>query len=594
MLSRSLLAYSDPIRQSRGHPGSSRFCRLYPGPSLCGSAEETRETFPTFPVVLSARAADPTPLRDPERGEPTLVEHSRPSVKNNRTTLRGGFRPGGLSSPEGASSLRVGDSSGSETGAEPELSNDRTLSVDQQPVGRVLIVDDEDGIRTQLRWGLGDQFQVLVVATADEARQAVQKERFDAVTLDLGLPPDPNGPSEGLRLLEEFLAHDPAMKVIVLTGNADRENAIRAVQSGAYDYYLKPVDLAEVSAILQRACRLSRLDREALGVPSSLLSAPSSDEIIGESAVMRRIFDTIRQVARTDVTVLISGESGTGKELVARAIHSNSPRRNRPFVAINCGAIPENLVESELFGHEKGSFTGAHTQRKGRLEAADGGTVFLDEVAELSGPIQVKLLRILQERQLERVGGRELIPLDVRILAATNRDIKRATHEGRFREDLYYRLAVVNIEIPPLRERIEDMHVLATTFLERFSPEYKVRVRKFSPDALAAMHSYPWPGNVRELETRIRRAVLMAEGRNIAATDLELVGEVGHQPTQSLKAARNEVERRILVKALQRHQGNISRAAKAVQLSRPDFHELLAKHGIRAEEFKVRREQQAH
>jgi two-component system NtrC family response regulator len=457
-------------------------------------------------------------------------------------------------------------------------------------LGRVLIVEDEDGIRTQLRWALGDQFQVAVVATAEEARKAVQLERFDAVTLDLGLPPDPTGPSEGLRLLEEFLAHDPAMKVIVLTGNADRGNAIRAVQSGAYDYILKPMDLAEVGAILQRACRLSRLDREALGVPASSLSAPSSGEIIGESPVMRRIFDTIRRVARTDVTVLISGESGTGKELVARSIHANSPRRKKPFIAINCGAIPENLVESELFGHEKGSFTGAHAQRKGRLELADGGTVFLDEVAELSGPIQVKLLRILQERQLERVGGRELLPLDVRILAATNRDIKRATHEGRFREDLYYRLAVVNIAIPPLRERIEDMHALATTFLERFSAEYKVRVRQFSQDALAAMHAYPWPGNVRELENRIKRAVIMAQGRNIAAADLELTGELPLEPALSLKAARTAVEKKILVDALQRYRGNISRAAKAVQLSRPAFHELLAKHSIRADEFK----RQAH
>jgi two-component system NtrC family response regulator len=433
---------------------------------------------------------------------------------------------------------------------------------------------------------LNGRFEVSTAANVEDARQAVQKERFDAVTLDLGLPPDPNGPSEGLRLLEEFLTHDPAMKVVVLTGNSDHENAIRAVQLGAYDYYLKPVDLSELSSILQRACRLSRLDREALGIPSSSLSAPSSGEIIGESAVMRRIFDTIRRVARTDVTVLISGESGTGKELVARAIHANSPRRNRPFVAINCGAIPENLVESELFGHEKGSFTGAHAQRKGRLETADGGTVFLDEVAELSGPIQVKLLRILQDRQLERVGGRELIPLDVRILAATNRDIKRATQEGRFREDLYYRLAVVNIAIPPLRERIEDMHVLARTFLERFSTEYKVRARKFAQDALAAMHAYPWPGNVRELENRIRRAVIMAQGRNIAAADLELTGEFAQEPALSLKAARNAVEKRILVEALQRHQGNISRAAKAVRLSRPAFHELLAKHSIRADEFK--------
>jgi len=491
---------------------------------------------------MNSRTAEPS----------NAVEHSRASVTNNRTTE--------------PSTHRTPDST--------------------PPIGRVLIIDDEDGIRTQLRWGLGDRFEVVVAATTEEARQAVQKERFDAVTLDLGLPPDPTGPTEGLRLLEEFLAHDPAMKVIVLTGNADRENAIRAVQLGAYDYYLKPVDLAEVTAILQRACRLSRLDRESLDAPAPTSLGPPTAEIVGEGPAMRRIFDTIRRVARTDVTVLVSGESGTGKELVARAIHANSPRRNRPFVAINCGAIPENLVESELFGHEKGSFTGAHAQRKGRLETADGGTVFLDEVAELTGPIQVKLLRILQDRQLERVGGRELIPLDVRILAATNRDIKRATQEGRFREDLYYRLAVVNIEIPPLRERVEDIHALAMRLLERFSTEYKVRVRKFSPDALAAMQGYSWPGNVREVENRIKRAVIMAEGRNITAADLELAGQAGQQPTVSLKAARNEVERRILVEALQRHQGNISRAAKAVQLSRPAFHELMAKHRIRAEEFK--------
>jgi two-component system NtrC family response regulator len=376
------------------------------------------------------------------------------------------------------------------------------------------------------------------------------------------------------------------MKAVVLTGNTDHENALRAVQLGAYDYYLKPVDLSELGTILQRACRLSRLDREAFGVGASTLPATPSAEIIGDSGAMQRIFDTIRRVARTDVTVLISGESGTGKELVARAIHANSPRRKRPFVAINCGAIPENLVESELFGHEKGAFTGAHTQRKGRLELADGGTVFLDEVAELSAPIQVKLLRVLQDRLLERVGGRELIPLDVRILAATNRDIKRATQEGKFREDLYYRLAVVNIGIPPLRERLEDMRALAIRFLERFSAEYRVRVRRFSADALAALHAYQWPGNVRELENRIKRAVIMAEGRMITAEDLELTKDLAQQPTQSIKAARHEVERRVMITALQRYRGNISRAAKAVQISRPAFHELLVKHRIRADDFK--------
>jgi two-component system NtrC family response regulator len=384
------------------------------------------------------------------------------------------------------------------------------------------------------------------------------------------------------------LAHDPAMKVVVLTGNTDHENAIRAVRLGAYDYYLKPVNVAELGVILQRACHLSRLDREAFRGEISGPAFPPIPEIIGDSLPMQRIFDTIRRVARTDVTVLISGESGTGKELVARAIHAKSPRRNRPFIAINCGALPENLVESELFGHEKGSFTGAHVQRKGRLETADGGTVFLDEIAELSAPVQVKLLRVLQERQLERVGGRELIPLDVRILAATNQDITRAMLEGKFREDLYYRLVVVSIEIPPLRDRLEDMRALATRFLERFSTEYKVRIRRFSADGLTAMSAYPWPGNVRELENRIKRAVLMAEGRRITAADLELAQAGAQQPATSLKAARNEAERRVLVEALQRHGGNISQAAKAAQISRPAFHELLSKHGIRADEFRSR------
>lgn len=471
-----------------------------------------------------------------------------------------------------------------------ELSNHRTSPVDQPSLGRILVIDDEEGVRTQLRWGLSDRFEVSVAEGSEDARKALQQGLFDAVTLDLGLPPDPDGPTEGLRLLEEFLAHDPAIKVVVLTGNTDHENAIRAVQLGAYDYYLKPVDVKELGLILQRACRLSRLDREAFGAEGAGTLTSPTPEIVGESPAMHRIFDTVRRVARTDVTVLISGESGTGKELVARAIHAKSPRRQRPFVAINCGAIPENLVESELFGHEKGSFTGAHAQRKGRLEIADGGTVFLDEIGELSASAQVKLLRVLQERQLERVGGRELIPLDVRILAATNQDIKRAMAEGKFREDLYYRLVVVSIEIPPLRERLEDLRALATRFLERFSAEYKVRTRRFSADALTAMSTYPWPGNVRELENKIKRAVIITEGRRITARDLELTEEAVQTPGVSLKEARSAAERRVLAGALQRYQGNISRAAKAVQISRPAFHELLAKHGIRADEFKSRTE----
>jgi two-component system NtrC family response regulator len=454
-------------------------------------------------------------------------------------------------------------------------------------LGRVLVVEDQEGLRTQLRWGLAEQFDVVMAEAASQAAQALQTQVFDAVTLDLGLPPDPDGPTEGLRFLEDCLAHDPAMKVVVLTGQSDQENALRAVQLGAFDYYLKPVKLDELRVILERACNLARLDREAFKEDTRAQSPPASDEIPGDGPAMRRIFETIRRTARTDVTVLISGESGTGKELVARAIHAKSPRRSRPFVAINCGAIPENLVESELFGHEKGSFTGAHTQRKGRLEMADGGTVFLDEVAELPAPAQVKLLRVLQERQLERVGGRELIPLDVRVLAATNRDITKETAEGRFREDLYYRLVVVTIQTPPLRERLEDLPLLATRFLERFSTEYKIRKKNFSPESLAAMRTYSWPGNVRELENKIKRAVIMAAGRRITPADLDLPDDTGKVAIPSLKAARHDAERRLLVEALQRHRGNISRAAEAIKISRPAFHELLARHDIRAEEYKT-------
>jgi two-component system NtrC family response regulator len=402
--------------------------------------------------------------------------------------------------------------------------------------------------------------------------------------LDLGLPPDPDGPTEGLRLLEEFLTHNPAMKVVVLTGNTDHENAVRSVQLGAYDYYLKPIVLADLRLILQRACQLSRLDRETFRLQAPRQATTPDMDIVGTSNAMARVFDIIRRVARTDVTVLISGESGTGKELVARAIHTKSPRRQRPFVAINCAAIPENLVESELFGHEKGAFTGAQSQRKGRLELAEGGTVFLDEIAELPPHIQVKILRVLQERQCERVGGRELIPLDNRILAATNRDITRTTQEGKFREDLYYRLAVVRIDLPPLRARPDDLNALAMHFLERFSTEYKVPTRPFSADALKAIHGHPWPGNVRELENRIKRALIMAEGRRITAADLELAPTM---PAASLKGSIEEAERGAVVEALKRCQGNISQTARALRTSRPTLYFLLTKHSLRPRDFKT-------
>jgi two-component system NtrC family response regulator len=452
------------------------------------------------------------------------------------------------------------------------------------PRAKILVVDDEEGIRTQLRWGLGEAFDVACAGDPAGALQAIEDAVFDGVTLDLGLPPDSEGATEGLRLLEAFLAKDPALKIVVLTGNADHQNALRAVQLGAYDYYQKPLNIEELRLILERACRLSRLDRETIGLRTP--DAERLDEaIVCESPAMRKVMEVVRRTARTDVTVLISGESGTGKELVARAIHAQSPRHARPFVAINCSAIPETLIEGELFGHEKGAFTGAHTQRRGRLEMADGGTVFLDEIGDLTPAAQVKLLRVLQERKFERVGGREVIDLDVRVLAATNRDIRDAMLEGSFREDLYYRLAVVSLTIAPLRERPEDLRALAQVFLQRFSKEFQLQVRAFSKDAMDAMETYAWPGNVRELENRIKRAAIMADGRRITPADMDLSGSPG-LGLVSLKEARSEAERRVLLEALQRTRGNISRAAKLVELSRPAFHELLIKHGVKIEGFK--------
>ncbi len=451
----------------------------------------------------------------------------------------------------------------------------------QSKQGRILVVEDQEGIRTQLRWGLADRFEVSLAGTPDEARQALCQGPFDAMTLDLGLPPDPDGPSEGLKLLEGCLATDPAMKVVVLTGNTDHENAVRAVQLGAYDYYLKPVNVGELARILERACRLSRLDREALGSRPAVGSGLSMAEIIGEHPTMRRIFETIRRVSRTDVAVLATGESGTGKELVARAIHASSPRHQRPFVAINCGAIPENLVESELFGHEKGSFTGAHVQRVGRLELADGGTVFLDEITEMPLASQVKLLRFLQEREIERVGGREHIPVDARVIAACNVEPRAAMEEGKLREDLFYRLSVVTIALPPLHERGEDVIHLANAFLSRFAQEHGMGPKRFSQDALKAMASYHWPGNVRELENRVRRAVIMTPTRSIGPGDLDLKLSPTHG--KPLRVERERVEQEMILEALKRAKGNVSQAARQMGISRPALYDLLRKHRIELE-----------
>jgi two-component system, NtrC family, response regulator len=448
----------------------------------------------------------------------------------------------------------------------------------------LLIVDDDEAIRTQLKYSLRDDFTLLFAEDRSGALALVRSEHPDLVSLDLGLPPHSDAAEEGLKALDEIMMATPDTKVVVLTGNSDRENAIRALQLGAFDYHLKPIRLNELKIVLQRAAYLKKLDAESEKSLRSSESTTHFAEILGNTPAMREIFATLRRVAKTDSTVLIQGESGTGKELVARAIHSNSGRRDRALVAINCGAIPENLLESELFGHEKGAYTGAHVQRKGKLELADGGTLFLDEIGEMSGSLQVKLLRFLQEREIERVGGREVRHVDARVIAATNKDLKAELQAGRFREDLYYRISVVNLELPPLRERGEDIVIMANAFLRRNCKEQRRKLR-FAVAAIEAMTRYSWPGNIRELENAVARATIMAKTKLVEARDLGI--EIAESPDPaSLKSARDRVEREALLEALAKTRGNISRTAELLGVSRPTCYVLLGKHQVRARPFR--------
>jgi two-component system, NtrC family, response regulator len=450
---------------------------------------------------------------------------------------------------------------------------------------KLLIVDDDESIRTQLKYAMRDDFTLFFAEDGKTALAALDEEHPLLVSLDLGLPPVADGADEGLKTLDEIIKLAPATKVVVVTGNGDRENAIRAIQLGAFDYLSKPVDLQAYKVVLHRAAYLQTLEADSEKQQQTDDSATRFEDILGMTPAMREIFGVVRRVAKTDATVLVQGESGTGKELLARAIHGNSRRKNRPFVAINCGAIPESLLESELFGHEKGAYTGAHIQRKGKLEAAEGGTLFLDEIGEMSVPLQVKLLRFLQERQIERVGGRDLISIDVRVIAATNKDLKAELQAGHFREDLYYRLSVVNMKLPPLRDRGEDIVLIANAFLRRSAQQHRRKLR-FSSGALETLSRYPWPGNIRELENTVERAVIMADGRFIEPTDLGIeVAAVGPN-LPSLKETRGRAEREALVDALIKTRGNISQAARHLGVSRPTFHGLLDKFQVNAREFR--------
>src|SRR5581483_1126465 len=449
--------------------------------------------------------------------------------------------------------------------------------MEQHPKYKLLLVDDDEVIRQQMRWALSNEYEVLLAENRKSAIDLFRRELPSVVTLDLGLPPRPREATEGLLVLSEVLQIDPRVKVIVVSGNVERANALKAIEEGAYDFYTKPIEIDEIRVTLRRAFHVFQLEEENRRLQRQPIQEGG---MIGSSCAMEALYTTIRKVATTDIPVLITGESGTGKERVARAIHQQSLRNSGPFVAINCGAIPENLLESELFGHEKGAFTGAHAQRKGRIEYAAGGTLFLDEIGELGLGLQVKLLRFLQEKTIERVGGRESLHIDARVIAATNRDLNERMASGVFREDLFYRLSVVSISIPPLRERNGDLLLLARAFIARFSDEIGKKVKGLTPEGIEALTRYQWPGNIREMENKIRRAVVMADGPLLTPADLELTPPDEAIPLPRLKTAKEQLERGLVESALARFGGNITQAASALGISRQALHDILTKYQI--------------
>ena len=439
----------------------------------------------------------------------------------------------------------------------------------------LLVVEDDPGLQDQLRWCF-DRYEVVIAGNRVSAMEQLLRHQPPVVTLDLGLPPDADGISEGLATLEEIVAASPDTKVIVVTGQNDRENAVRAVGSGAYDFYHKPIDADILGMIVNRAYRLRELEME-----NRDLMQQKTDHTVGGvvacSPEMVKVCRTVEKVAPSDATILLLGDSGTGKELCARSLHDLSPRVSGRFIAINCAAIPENLLESELFGYERGAFTGAVKQTPGKIEYANGGTLFLDEVGDLPMSLQAKLLRFLQERVVERIGGRDEIPVDVRVVCATHQDLPDKISKGTFREDLYYRISEISIQIPTLKERGGDILLLARMFLDRFNREQGRNLRAFSKDALAAMEAYTWQGNVRELMNRVKRAVIMAEGKQVTVKDLELDGVVTTEADFSLRHMREQAERQAILRALSHSAGKVSTAADMLGISRPTMYDMIRK-----------------
>lgn len=449
---------------------------------------------------------------------------------------------------------------------------------------KLLVVEDDPGLQTQLKWAYED-YQVLVAGDHDAAIELLRAEEPDVVTLDLGLPPDPDGTREGFRTLKAILEAKPDTKVIVVSGHGERASALTAIASGAWDFYQKPIDIDQLGLIVARAFHVRELEVENARLAEQ---GASDNRVLGGMITgapeMLKVARTIERVANLDVSVMLLGASGTGKELLARGLHEASGRRDGAFVAINCAAIPENLLESELFGHEKGAFTGAVKTTEGKIELAHGGTLFLDEVGDIPLPLQVKLLRFLQERTIERIGGRKPIAVDTRIVCATHRDLDAMIAEQSFRDDLYYRLAEMVVKIPSLAERPGDAVLLARHFLHQYAPEMNPAVRGFAPDALQTIDEGRWPGNVRELENRIKRAVIMADGKLVMREDLDMAGgeQEGDEAWLNLRSAREAADRVAIRRAMTQSEGNISAAAKLLGISRPTLYDLLKQYRMHA------------
>ncbi|MEP5939128.1 MAG: PEP-CTERM-box response regulator transcription factor [Erythrobacter sp.] len=452
---------------------------------------------------------------------------------------------------------------------------------DKKPA--LLVIEDDEGLQAQLKWAY-DDFEVVIAGDRESAIAALRQIEPVVVTLDLGLPPDPDGTTEGFAVLDAIMELKPDTKVIVASGHGARESALQAIEHGAYDFYQKPVDIEALGLIVRRAYNLHEIEQEnrrlveRVGEDKKVLG-----RMITGAPEMVKVARTIERVAKTNVSVMLLGASGTGKELLAQGLHDASDRSDGPFVAINCAAIPENLLESELFGHEKGAFTGAVKTTEGKIESAHGGTLFLDEVGDIPLALQVKLLRFLQERTIERIGGRKEIAVNTRIVCATHQDLEAMIGEGNFREDLFYRLAEIVVRIPNLAERHGDATLLAKAFLKRFATEMNPHVTGFGPDALSAIDAWNWPGNVRELENRVKRAVIMADGKLVCAGDLDLQesGE-DRDDVLNIKAAREMADRKVIRHALARSEGNISSTAKLLGISRPTLYDLLKQYDLQA------------